>query len=98
MTDDFYNLGSAPVKEPQKGTIDDVLLLKTLMLQRMGPQPDGAYFHIERDENHKHSLHIVFDPQIEEARDYAIKCRRDLPEKWPEKWEGVRIICRSRGA
>ncbi|MAE81285.1 MAG: hypothetical protein CMB80_01025 [Flammeovirgaceae bacterium] len=93
----YLYIGSAPCDEDcaQVGTdgyreqaLKECNALLAQMHRKMEPEPDGAQLALRwhpHDFGSYASVVCYYDPNIEEAIDYAVKCENNLPENWDEQ-------------
>lgn len=98
MSTDYVYIGETPCNEPcqQVGTDHyDAIMAKAecrafinQLRRQLGTEPDGAQFKIKsepHDAGNYLSVVCQFNPNIEEAAEYAYRAEEECPENWDKE-------------
>jgi hypothetical protein len=78
-------------------SISECLAFIDMLTRTLGDPPAGAYLKrisCSHDFGTYHDVVVVYNPEIEEAEEYALKVESSIPDRWDE--ESLEIL-RSRG-
>lgn len=78
-------------------SIFECLAFIDMLTRTLGDPPPGAYLKrisCSHDFGTYHDVAVVYNPEIEEAEEYALKVEGSIPDRWDE--ESLEIL-RSRG-